>query len=185
MDGTSIENPEVSLLASLAARLEEGGNSDDPAWLASPFNWIRQEPSRRRGSIFEGIVEAYFLEKGFQVGRSPDSDADRIIAGLRVEIKGSTLWANSSYKFQQLRDQNYSVAICLGISPYDAHCWVIPKDVIMSGTGTLPGLTHQHGGQQGTDTAWLAVRPGSIPTWLQEYGGTLEQAIDVFRSQVQ
>ena len=64
--------------------------------------------------------------------RSTDSECDRVIEGLRVEIKGSTRWKTRGFKFQQLRDQRYDVAICLGISPFDAHCWTIPKEVIVA-----------------------------------------------------
>ena len=62
------------------------------------------------------------MAKGFDVAKSPDSQADRIIAGARAEIKTSTLWKNGVYMFQQLRDQNYAFVICLGISPLNAHC---------------------------------------------------------------
>lgn len=85
--------------------------------------------------------------------KSPDSDADRNIAGTRAEIKFSTLWKSGVYKFQQLRDQNYQVAVCLGIGPFDAHCWAIPKTFIMQNWGKAEGLTPQHGGARGPDTA--------------------------------
>ena len=44
------------------------------------------------------------------------------------------------YKFQQLRDQNYEFAICLGISPFSAHCWVLPKAEIMDRWRDLPRI---------------------------------------------
>ncbi len=74
--------------------------------------------------------------KGLAVERSRDSEADRVIAGVRVEIKFSTLWRDrGGYTFQQLRDQNYEVAVFLGISPFDAHCWVVQ--------GALKDLDHR------------------------------------------
>jgi hypothetical protein len=45
-----------------------------------------------------------------------------LINGHRVEIKFSTLWQEGIYNFQQIRDQNYEYAVCLGISPFEAHC---------------------------------------------------------------
>lgn len=54
----------------------------------------------------------------------------RIIAGRRVEIKFSTLWESGLYTFQKIRDQNYEFVVCLRISPFDAHCWVISKSLI-------------------------------------------------------
>ncbi len=85
-------------------------------------------------------------------------------------------WKAGSYKFQQLRDQDYEFAVCLGVSPFDAHCWVIPKSVIMGQWGEGNGLESQHGGRVGTDTAWLSVRPGHEPEWLNECGGRLAGA---------
>ena len=90
----------------------------------------------------------------------------------------STLWKSGSYKFQQLRDQDYSFAVCLGISPRDAHCWVLPKDVILS-HWREGDIRTQHGGSTGRDTAWLSVDPNAIPQWLRNWGGTLSTAVRV------
>ena len=127
-----IEDPEVRWLASLGATLREDyvNVEQDRLWKDSPFDWIRPLPSRRKGKIGEQLVAGWCAAKGFDVTAAGDSDADRVIAGQRVEIKLSTLWANGIYKFQQLRDQRYAHVICVGISPFDAQCWVIPKAVI-------------------------------------------------------
>lgn len=151
------------------------------AWEGSPFSWIKNRPSsRQKGAICEKLVSGFLEAKGFRVDRSPDSDADRVVNGLRVEIKSSTLWENGGYRFQQLRDQDYDVAICLGISPFAAHCWVLPKSVITEKWGT-PELPVQHGGQRGSDTVWLSVNPDNVQGWLRPYGGTLSGATDVLR----
>ena len=88
----------------------------------------------------------------------------------------STLWKSGLYKFQQLRDQNYEFAVCLGISPFDAHCWVLPKQEILDRwrAGDIPS---QHGGADGNDTAWLSVSPEEAPEWLHEWGGRLSGAV--------
>ena len=92
----------------------------------------------------------------------------------------STLWEGGFYKFQQLRDQDYDFALCLGVSPFDAHCWVLPKRVLLEGwTSKATGITPQHGGSAGTDTAWLNVYPEGAPEWLNPWGGRLADAIDV------
>ena len=105
---------------------------------------------------------------------SPDSQADRIINGERAEVNFSTLWQGGFYRFQQLRDQYYTFAVCLGMSPFDAHCWVIPKTVIMAQWGAGNGLESQHGGQARKDTAWLSVVPGKELAWLRACGGRLQ-----------
>lgn len=117
--------------------------------------------------------------RNFNVARSPDSDADRVIESRRVEIKFSTLWESGFYKFQQLRDQRYHLAICLGVSPFDAHCWVIDKAEVMARWQARDGIRPQHGGNKGSDTAWLAVYPEAVPPWLAKCGGTLGAAIPV------
>lgn len=179
MNIPSISDPDVQVLAEVATSLHTNYAADDLSWEGSPFAWIRKRPSRQRGTIAERLVAEFLSMKGFEVGRSPDSEADRIVDGLRIEIKSSTLWESGIYKFQQFRDQNYEVAICLGISPFAAHCWVIPKAVIMDMWGAAGGLTSQHGGQGGSDTAWFSVDPQDVQDWLLPYGGTLLEAVEV------
>ena len=98
---------------------------------------------------------------------------------MRAEIKFSTLWASGSYKFQQLRDQDYAFAICLGVSPFNARCWIIEKPEIMRRWALKEGIQSQHGGTDGSDTAWLTVDPSDVPFWLIERGGTLRKAVEV------
>lgn len=166
-----IVDPEVQILAALATALEPdyARPVDDP-WIGSPFEWILHTPSRTKGAIGEALVAGWCAAKGFDVVRARSSDADRIINGQRVEIKMSTLWASGGYKFQQLRDQNYDFAFCLGVSPFDAHAWLIPKAVLLD---YVIGHMGQHTGAGGTDTAWLGF-PATQPfPWMEPYGGRL------------
>ena len=167
-----ISDPDVRLLVAIAATLRENYSDDDLSWEGSPFAWIRRRPSRTVGAIGENLVAGFFAANGFDVTRSPDSDSDRIINGLRTEIKFSSLWKSGTYTFQQIRDQNYDVVVCLGVSPFNAHCWALPKSAIMEHWGT-DRLPHQHGGQRGRDTVWLSFDPDNAPDWLSQYGGTL------------
>ncbi len=179
---TRIHDPEVTRLVEIANRLEHRYIDDRDTWDGSPFKWIRGGlASRRKGVVFEELVSEWCATKGLHVTKSPDSDADRIIAGLRVEIKGSTLWKGGTYRFQQVRNQNYRILLCLGISPYDAHCWVIPKGDVME-LWDEGKITSQHGGSGGSDTAWIAVNPTSPPDWIRPYGGTLSQGFAQFQS---
>lgn len=171
-----ITDLDVRILASCAATLKEDYAAEDTYWEGSPFAWIKTRPSRQVGVIGEKLVAGWLATKGFDVARSPDSEADRLVNGVRAEIKFSTMWRGGFYKFQQLRKQNYDFVICLGISPFDAHCWVIPKQAIVKEWGAGNGLQTQHGGQAGTDTAWLTVRTTQIPAWLHPCGGKLTDA---------
>lgn len=170
---TLIRDPEVQRLAAVANRLASQYRKSNSPWNGSPFEWLKSIPSSRtRGKAFEDLLAGWCADRGMTVAPSPDSQADRIIDGVRVEVKGSTLWQNGGYKFQQIRDQNYRIIVCLGISPFDAHCWAIPKATVMR-WWQEGRISSQHGGAGGNDTAWLSVDPSAAPAWLQPYGGTL------------
>jgi len=177
-----IANPDVRLLAGISQALEAEYTSEDTGWEGSPFAWIKKRPSRQIGKIGELLVAGWLAARGFNVSRSGDSDADRVIEDKRIEIKFSTLWANGNYKFQQLRDQRYEIAFCLGISPFDAHCWVIPKADIIRLWKVEHIIASPHGGQDGADTAWIDVRPDNPPVWLRAYGGSLTDGLQLFSS---
>lgn len=178
----NLADPEVQLLAGLAGTLRADYTGDDDAWEGSPFAWIKTRPSRQVGTIGEKLVAGWCAAKGLNVNRAPDSECDRIIEGKRVEIKFSTLWKTGCYKFQQFREQRYDFAICLGVSPFDAHCWVLPKTVLLQ---RVIGHTPQHGGAAGSDTAWLSIDASQLPAWLEEYGGTLATAYKYLKGAVQ
>ncbi len=146
-------------------------------WENSPFKWIKHRPSRSIGAIGEKIIASWLAMHNFNVTRSPDSNADRIVEGKRVEIKFSTLWKSGDYKFQQLRDQNYDFVIMLGISPNDAHCWVVPKQEIIRLWKVEKKICSQHGGASGSDTAWVNLTPDNTFKPLAEYGNSLSGAL--------
>ncbi len=97
----------------------------------------------------------------------------------RVEIKFSTLWKSGIYKFQQIHDQNYEYAVCLGISPKEAHCWVIKKDILYK---NVIGHLGQHTGTGSKETAWITIVPSNPPEWLSGCGGTLSSAYEVLKN---
>lgn len=172
---TTINDKDVQILAGLSLGLRDEyikPGKDD--WAGSPFAWILTRPSRQRGKIGEQLIAGWCASRNLNVLRSPDSDADRIIEGRRVEIKFSTLWKSGSYTFQQIRDQYYEILICLGISPFDAHAWIFKKEKI-----PFDQLHHQHGGARGRDTWWLTFKPDRPPRWMKKQSGRLSEVYRV------
>ncbi len=152
------------------------------AWENSPFRWIKFIPSsRRRGAAAEKLAEAWLKLQGFDVRSTGRSDADRFVNGSSVEIKMSTPWSGVSYRFQQIRDQNYDYVLFLGLSPDHAHVWFVPKKVLME---RPDGVGGQHGGSSASDTAWLAFDPLEPPRWLKHWGGTADEGIEVIRREL-
>jgi hypothetical protein len=175
-----ITDPEVRVLAGLSAALEaDYVNPGEDPWVGSPFAWIKGRPSRQVGAIGEQLVAGWCAAKGLDVVRSRSSDADRIIEGHRIEVKFSTLWESGVYKFQQVRDQEYDHLFCLGVSPFTAHAWVVPKAALLE---HVIGHTGQHTGRSGTDTAWMSFPSLSPFVWLRPYGGTLGEAWEALRA---
>lgn len=174
-----MRDPEVTALAALFEAERRKPRTD--MWSGSPFGWLAPwPPSKTKGMIFEAVVHRWCEEMGLEVAHSGDSEADRVIGGRRFEIKGSTLWKAGHYTFQQLRDQNYDAVICLGVSPFNAHCWILPKEEIRARRKTGE-ISSQHGGRSGRDTAWLWVDPEAPDEWLHKWGGSLAEAQQVLR----
>lgn len=169
-------NADFQLLASAANYIKKDFDKDRSEWHGSPFEWILNLPTGSKGSLGKRLVKQWCALKELGVDRSPDSDADMLINGHRVEIKFSTLWKAGIYKFQQIRDQNYEYGILLGVSPFEAHCWVVSKEILRK---HVIGHLGQHTGLSGQETAWLTVSPQNPPEWLTKCGGKLEDAYKV------
>ena len=179
MTDKKIRDTEVASLAKVSLKIQEDYKAPlvDP-WEGSPFNWIRARSSRTVGAIGEKLVAGWSSGNGFEVHRTGDSDADRIIHGHRVEIKFSTLWKSGVYKFQQIRNQNYDYCLCLGVSPFEAHAWLIPKTVLLQ---HVIGKMGQHTGAAGADTAWLSFMVGEEYEWMKPHGGSLSEVKDILK----
>jgi len=172
-------NPDFNLLASAGEYIRGDLERIYPSWQGSRFEWILKLPPGTKGRFGKYLINQWCALKGLSVDRSPDSDADILINGHRVEVKFSTIWETCVYKFQQIRDQNYEYSVCLGISPFEAHCWVISKVILRK---YVIGHLGQHTGSTGQETSWITVNPNDPPYWLTPCGGTLERAFSVLNS---
>ena len=171
--------PDFDLLATAANFIKREFEGNQLDWSGSPFEWVLSLPSGSKGKLGKRLVYQWCALNGLSIEGSPDSDADMLVNKHRVEIKFSTLWKARIYKFQQLRDQNYEYSILLGVSPFEAHCWVVSKKILKK---YVIGHMGQHTGSAGQETAWITVNPQSPPDWLLDCGGTLDQAYLVLKS---
>lgn len=163
----------VFLAAAEDAQEEMGVRDEVSPWVESPFGWMLLLPSRSRGKAGELLASAWLRRLGYDVRPPLSSGHDRTVEGVPTEVKFSTLWKSGEYVFQQLRDQDYTHALLLGISPSRASAWFTPKDVAFG--NAVP----QHGGSKGVDTRWIRFLASSPPAWLADYGGSLEDCADV------
>lgn len=162
-------NAEFVMLAAMANYLQKDLEDDTGTWNNSPFEWILRLPPRSKGKLGGDLVGAWLLSKGTPFKKSGDSSEMLVINGVRFSVKFSTLWANGSYRFQQIRGSGYDYVICLGISPFNAHCWIMDRKYAIS------KAKPQHRGSRTADY-WIAVNPAQPPEWSDGHGGTLEQA---------
>lgn len=175
------KSKEYRELVSISESLQQEYMDENKIWEGSPFEWIKYRPSRSIGAIGEKIVASWLAMHDFNISRSPDSEADRLVEGKRVEIKFSTQWRNGTYLFEQIRDQNYEIAIFLGASPNDAHCWVVPKSEIIRLWKKEHRMTPQHGGANGKDTTWARLSPSCMVAadddLFRQFGNGLREAL--------
>ncbi|MDD9820837.1 MAG: hypothetical protein OXR07_08175 [Nitrospira sp.] len=179
-----MHNPEYEQIKAISNRLLYQYNEKTRlhSWEGSPFEWIAGGiKSRTKGKLGEDMVKAFLEENGFSVHTSPDSEADLVVEGRRVEVKLSTLWSMEKYRFQQIRKQNYDILFCLGLSPHSVHAWTTLKSNIV-----WSDMSHQHGGtaggSAGKNTWWIECDPqGSPHQWMRPQNGDLTKVCGELR----
>jgi hypothetical protein len=90
------------------------GSSIDSRWFQGPFAELKLMPAKAKGKRFEEIAEYIFLDKNMTVAKPLNSDHDRIVDGVSVEIKGSTITKDTDdvFSFLQIRpDQDYEYLV--------------------------------------------------------------------------
>lgn len=167
-------------IVEIADGLEQEYEEDKASeWVNSPFKWIRGLASRRKGKVGEEIIAQWLTAEGLETGSSEGTGSDIMVNGVHVEVKMSMRWVSGTYRFQQIRDQNYDLLICLGLSPSEAHCWVLPKALLLE--RVIGQGRGQHGGAGAAETAWLTVDPKSPEAWLRPRYGNLDEAVALIR----
>ncbi|MBV6396208.1 MAG: hypothetical protein HFACDABA_01802 [Anaerolineales bacterium] len=167
-------NQDFQLLASAASYYRLEIESSDVEWENSPFNWVLDLPPAAKGKIGRNLITTWFASRGFSIKQGTGKDSFLTVNGYRCATKFSTLWSGGFYKFQQIRDEDYDFLICLGISPFESHCWVFRKSYV------LQHATYQHRGAKGSEY-WLSINPETPPDWARNHGGILASTYSVFQ----
>lgn len=153
---------------------EWAAKGESSLYADSPFLPLWRLSSRRKGASMEDVCERVLAQAGYPVGRSGSSEHDRVVNGLRVEIKGSFLWDGNQPRFtwQQIRpSQDYQALILLAFYPdylgIRAARW---QDVhrhlaVQNPDGTWP--YNQHGGKHVNSGTYVMHGHFSDYPWLQ------------------
>ena len=170
---------EFVMFATTSSYLKEDIEGSSDLWVNSPFEWVVNLPPRKKGKLGGKLVASWLASKGIQIDTATkDASETIVINGRKIAVKFSTLWTKGFYKFQQIRNTGYEFVLCLGISPFDVHCWVFDKNL------ALENATKQHKGGAKSEY-WITINPKSPPEWTLGYGGTLSQAYSLLRKKTQ
>ena len=164
-------SPEFEMLAATASYLKEGLQEKSELWKGSPFEWLLQLPARQKGALGGRLVASWCASKGLPTARSKGSSENLIINGNKLSIKFSTLWNNGKYNFQQIRNDDSDYVLCFGISPTEAHCWVLELKYAIGNAKRQHELEY-----------WISFTPKNPPRWLDGFGGSLDQAYEVLKN---
>lgn len=173
-DKTIKLSDEFVVFATTANYLREDLEEASDMWNKSPFEWVLKLPPRKKGKLGGKLVSSWLTSKGLEVGTIKDSSETIVINGYKIAIKFSTLWTNGFYTFQQIRSSGYDYVICLGLSPFNVHCWVFDKKY------AIEHSKKQHKGGAKSEY-WMPINPNAIPEWAVEHGGALTKAYDILR----
>jgi len=154
---------------------------EEDIYRGSEFEWYRNLSSKRKGRVGELMVGDHFQKMGMEVYTSKEartkklvdksvrlSDYDLYIKDLeiRAEVKTSTIWGNTnSFKFQQIREQEYDIIVFQFIHPDYVQLFYCTKEeaqqfIMIEGNG-------QHGGGDAEETSWISVTKDKIPAYMK------------------
>jgi len=144
----------------------------DP-YLNTAFESARNLSSRSKGAFFEKLTKEW-IETTFGVKpeKPESSQHDVRINGVKIEIKGSTVWVNEAgqgthFRWQQIRiDQDYDVMIFLAMYPTEVKFYWATKQDLQANLDRL--LNNQHGGKEvDSGTMFIDGFPENF-TWMKQ-----------------
>ena len=169
---------EFVMFVTTSSALRDELEDTNDLWDNSPFEWAIKLPPRKKGKLGGKLVASWLASKDLNINTSKDSSETITINEHKVAIKFSTLWTNGIYKFQQIRNTGYEFVLCLGISPFDVHCWIFERKY------ALEHATKQHKGGAKSEY-WMTIDPKNPPEWAINHGGTLSEAYKLLKRKTQ
>ena len=127
----------------------------DERYVDSPFKHLKPMHAKQKGSRFEKIVSGVLTKLGHTVRKAENSDHDRIINGVKVEIKGATLVKKKNlFSFLQIRpDQDYCLMMFAMFYPNDFVLMEMKKEQIVKNV-ELGIFKKQHEGKAGSSKTY-------------------------------
>lgn len=171
-NNSAIISEEFKHLVSITSHIQKELEDTTDLWKNSPLEWMVYLPARSKSRIARKIITEWFKHEELIVEREPISSETLWINGKKYATKFSTLWTNGIYQFQQIRLDGPDLILCFGISPLDAHCWILNKEMV-SKYGRV-----QH---KGAREYLLSINPNQVPDWAMTCGGTLSQALKILK----
>lgn len=144
-------------------------------YAGSVFYPLKQLSSKKKGKYFESIFEEYCVSKGKVVQKPLNSDHDRIVDGLKVEVKGSFLWSNiHRFRWQQIRPaQDYDIMVFIAVYYSKIHFGFATKDTVTKYVQVQnekgEWIHNQHGGKRVNSGTFFLDGVPSDYTWMNEY----------------
>ena len=138
----------------------------DVRYANSPFVNLKTMGPKQKGKRYEKITEFVLTSMGYNVARSKSTDYDRIVDGLKCEIKGSMLNKNVDvFSFLQIRPkQDYDKIIFTMLYPNEIVIMEMSKEDILINIDK--GIfKKQHGGNKAKSETYMYY--GNKDTLLQ------------------
>ena len=116
----------------------------------SPFKNIKAMGAKQKGKYYELITENVMSQMGYSVSKPVNTDHDRIIDGVKTEIKGGTLNKGTEvFSFLQIRpDQDYDELVFTMCYPQKLVMMKMTKEQVMNHVASGV-FKKQHGGNKG------------------------------------
>jgi hypothetical protein len=129
----------------------------DPRYIGSRFEHVKRISSpKKKGTVMEKIVAHLAKAMGRKVVKATSTVYDRMIDGLRTEIKGATLGkGKDQFSFLQIRpDQHYHQIYFVMFHPNTISIMVMDKAAVLANINKKI-FKKQHGGKKAKSRTFL------------------------------